>query len=100
MPPGSMKSAMKIAPTTVLAVNPSWNSGAGWATSGVGAAPAMVIHSAADGGRPAGNLRLMETGFVQRRVRDRGYTVYVPEAFQPRTSPAILFLHGRGESGT
>src|SRR5687767_4476676 len=47
---------------------------------------------------PAGNLHPME--FVQRRVRDRGFTVYVPGGFEPRRTPGILFLHGRGESGT
>ena len=38
--------------------------------------------------------------FVQLRVRDRGFTVYVPDGFESGRTPGILFLHGRGESGT
>lgn len=40
------------------------------------------------------------TGFVERVLEDgRRYVVYVPYDVAP-PSPTILFLHGRGESGT
>jgi predicted peptidase len=46
-----------------------------------------------------------ERGFLRRVTRvggvDRRYVVYVPDAYDPESpSPAILFLHGRGEEGT
>lgn len=41
----------------------------------------------------------METGFLHRAVRNNKFVVYVPRDFKP-DMPAILFLHGMGESGT
>lgn len=46
-----------------------------------------------------------ETGFLDREVGDgdapRRYVVHVPSGYGPgKKWPAILFLHGRGESGT
>lgn len=46
----------------------------------------------------------MERGFLRRVIEDRQvrrrYCVYVPDAYDPAVpSPAILFLHGRGEEG-
>ena len=46
-----------------------------------------------------------ESGFLNRVVRvdgsDRRYVVHVPEGYGPgKKWPAILFLHGYGESGT
>lgn len=48
---------------------------------------------------------MIERGFVRRTLRsagvDRDYVVHVPESYDAATpSPAILFLHGRGEEGT
>lgn len=47
---------------------------------------------------------LRQTGFLDRSARttdqDRPYTVYVPRGWNGDPLPAILFLHGSGESGT
>lgn len=47
----------------------------------------------------------MERGFLRRAIEhggvERRYAVYVPDSYDPAVpSPAILFLHGRGEEGT
>lgn len=41
----------------------------------------------------------METGFLNRGPEDNRFVVYVPRGVKDPL-PAILFLHGRGESGT
>lgn len=40
-----------------------------------------------------------ETGFLSREAGGRRYVVYVPHQVKP-PYPTILFLHGRGESGS
>lgn len=39
------------------------------------------------------------TGFLERELQGRHYVVYVPRDLKP-DFPTILYLHGRGESGT
>lgn len=48
---------------------------------------------------------MIDRGFLPRAIRTRGvtrdYVVHVPDRYDPdEPSPAILFLHGRGEEGT
>jgi len=67
---------------------------------GMLAVPLLVLACAS-----TGRGRLEERGFLFRELdvggRTYPYAVYVPRGYDPtRAWPLILFLHGRGESGT
>jgi predicted peptidase len=65
----------------------------------------LALAAAAVGCASAARGRFEERGFLFRELSVGGrvypYAVYVPRAYDPaRPWPVVLFLHGRGESGT